>query len=91
MNRKVNADKAFVVQAARERDVSIPRGATLENHAQRYADAEVFPNDGGLTEQALTYSINAARDTGFISQTVPNNQAADLSIQEDSLRQLPPR
>ncbi len=85
-HRKVNADQAYLVQAAKDREVTLPKGASLENHARRYVDSKVFPDDGGLNQQALKFSITAARQTGFIGAEVPVEKAADLTVLQDALK-----
>ncbi len=85
-HRKVNSDQAYLVQAAKDREVTIPKGATLENHARRYVESRVFPDDGGLNPQALKFSITAAKDTGFIASEVPLDKAADLNVLQEALK-----
>lgn len=89
-HRKVNSDVNFLIQAAKEREVTIPKGATLENHARRYVEAEVWPNNGGLSQKAYTFSTSALVETGFIKSEVPANQAVDLSVLDDVLKQIGP-
>jgi ABC-type nitrate/sulfonate/bicarbonate transport system substrate-binding protein len=85
-NRKVNADEKFLVNAARQREVTLPKGASLENHAKRYVESAVFPNDGGVTEKALKFSIDAARDTNFITGDIALGKVADLTVLQEATK-----
>lgn len=87
-HRKVNSDLNFLVQAAKEREVTIPPKATLENHARRYVESEVWPNNGGLSQKAYSFSTSALVETGFVKSEIPASQAVDLSVLDDVLKQI---
>lgn len=87
-HRKANANLQGLIEDARRMNVTLPAGASLENHAKRYVEGSVFPNDGGLSSDTLEFTIKAVQENGFIQTQVPVNTAADVTVLRDALAQL---
>lgn len=61
---------------------------TLDETLQAYIDGELFPVNGGLTEENLEYTIDFFVDAAVLEEAIPVEDAADLSHLEAVLEEI---
>jgi NitT/TauT family transport system substrate-binding protein len=92
INRKINADPtgAYLKGLAEKIVPNAIQAATIGAIAKSYAEAKLFPGDGGLKVEDLAYTIKFFEDAGSLPKGLTNAQAADLTFLNIALKELGP-
>lgn len=88
--RQIDGDAAYLEQVASEYVGDVLDAETLDDAAAKYVDLEMFPVNGGLTEENLQYTAEffGPDGTGATSELIPVDQFADLTFLEMALDEL---
>jgi ABC-type nitrate/sulfonate/bicarbonate transport system substrate-binding protein len=89
-HRKVGGDAAYLKSIAEEFVGDAINPDTIDEAAQKYVDLEMFPTDGGLTEENLAYTAEffGPDGTGSTEALLELDQFADLSFLQMALDEL---
>lgn len=88
--RLVADDPAYLEQIAREQVPDAINDETIAQATQRYVDLEMFPVNGGLTEENLQYTAEffGPEGTGSVDEVIPLEEWSDLSFLNTVLDEL---
>jgi ABC-type nitrate/sulfonate/bicarbonate transport system substrate-binding protein len=91
INRKINADPtgAYLKSLAEKWVPNAIQAATIGDIAKSYAQAKLFPGDGGVTPDDVAYTIKFFEDAGSLPKGLTPAVAADLTFLNLALKQLP--
>jgi NitT/TauT family transport system substrate-binding protein len=89
-NRKINADPtgAYLRSLAEKHVPNAIQAATIGPIAKAYAEAKLFPGDGGVTPDAIAYTIKFFEDAGSLPKGLTPATAADLTFLNIALKEL---
>ncbi len=89
-HRRINSEDGYMMQLYQEYLPEEAAGESAEAIAQAYVDAGIFPDDGGLTEEAVQYTIDffGPDGTGAIEAELSVDEVADLSYLQAALDEL---
>lgn len=89
-HRRINSEDGYLMELFAEYLPEEAASETAESIAQAYVDAGIFPDDGGLDEEAVVYTIGffGPDGTGDIAIELSADQVADLSYLEAALDEL---
>jgi NitT/TauT family transport system substrate-binding protein len=92
INRKINADPtgAYLKGLAEKHVPNAIQAATIGPIAKSYAEAKLFPGDGGLALSDLAFTIKFFEDAGSLPKGLTNATAADLTFLNLALKELGP-
>jgi NitT/TauT family transport system substrate-binding protein len=89
-NRKINADPtgAYLRSLAEKHVPNAIQAATIGPIAKAYAEAKLFPGDGGVNADAIAYTIKFFEDAGSLPKGLTPATAADLTFLNIALKEL---
>ena len=89
-HRRINSEDGYLMSLYEEYLPEEAAGENAEAIAQAYVDAGIFPDDGGLDEEAVVYTIGffGPDGTGDIEAELSPDEVADLSYLEAALDEL---
>jgi ABC-type nitrate/sulfonate/bicarbonate transport system substrate-binding protein len=89
-HRRINSEDGYLFGLYEEYLPEEAAAETGEAIAQAYVDAGIFPDDGGLTEEAVQFTIDffGPEGTGDIETELTVEQVADLSHLQAALDEL---
>jgi NitT/TauT family transport system substrate-binding protein len=89
-NRKINADPtgAYLRSLAEKHVPNAIQAATIGPIAKAYAEAKLFPGDGGVSADAIAYTIKFFEDAGSLPKGLTPATAADLTFLNIALKEL---
>lgn len=89
-NRRINSEDGYLMELYTEYLPEEAAGENAEAIVQAYVDAGLFPDDGGLDDEAVQYTIDffGPDGTGDIEDVLSPDQVADLSYLEAVLDEL---
>jgi NitT/TauT family transport system substrate-binding protein len=89
-HRRINSEDGYLYQLYQEYLPEEAAGESGEAIAQAYVDAGIFPDDGGLNEEAIQYTIDffGPEGTGDIEVDLAVEDVADLSYLQAALDEL---
>lgn len=88
--RRINSEDGYLYSLYEEYLPDEAAGESGEAIAQAYIDAEIFPDDGGLDQEAVEYTIGffGPDGTGEVTVELSPDDVADLSYLEAALDEL---
>jgi ABC-type nitrate/sulfonate/bicarbonate transport system substrate-binding protein len=89
-HRRINSEDGYLMELFTEYLPEEAAGENAEAIVQAYVDAGLFPDDGGLDEEAVQYTIDffGPNGTGDIEEELSPDQVADLSYLQAVLDEL---
>ena len=89
-HRRINSEDGYLLQLYEEYLPEEASGENAEAIAQAYIDAGIFPDDGGLDDEAVQYTIDffGPEGTGDVETELSPEDVADLSYLETALDDL---
>lgn len=88
--RRINSEDGYLMELFQEYLPEEAAGENAEAIANAYVEAGIFPDDGGLDEEAVQYTIDffGPDGTGAIEEDLSPDQVADLSYLQTALDEL---
>ncbi len=89
-HRLINSEDGYLMELFTEYLPEEASGENAEAIVQAYVDAGLFPDDGGLDDEAVEYTIGffGPDGTGDIEEVLSPDQVADLSYLQNVLDEL---
>jgi hypothetical protein len=90
VNKKISDDKtgAYLKGLAEKHVPNAIQAATIADIAKAYAEAGMFPADGGLKVDDLAFTLKFFEDAGSLTKGLTNATAADLTFLNLALKEL---
>ena len=89
-HRQINSEDGYLMELFTEYLPEEASGENAEAIVQAYVDAGLFPDDGGLDDEAVEYTVSffGPNGTGDIEEELSPDQVADLSYLQNVLDEL---
>lgn len=89
-HRRINSEDGYLLELYQEYLPEEASGENAEAIANAYIEAGIFPDDGGLDDEAVQYTIDffGPDGTGDIETELTVDQVADLSYLQTALDEL---
>jgi ABC-type nitrate/sulfonate/bicarbonate transport system substrate-binding protein len=86
-NRRINSEEGYLLELINR---YLPDEENAEALAEAYVEAEIFPNDGGVTEAGVEYTLRffGPNGTGDLKTEMSVSDVADLSYLEAVLEEI---